>query len=246
MSRLPPSIGTIEKRFLGSFEEGIHGLGPTRLVARYVETQGVSEKTAWTHFGRLKDGMAKGTVKRIVSFTGPDGERFGDARDEKFLERKADAETKTESPPAIWHLGGWYQNCPVRLSWEYCPVKNRLRQVAVVRVGVADFMRCHICNRFHFLGLSPKVRESRPQVWELDPAICWQDYEDELSVELMVDPETHKSQQSQIERVRRGGRWIGLRLRLSWDEDPYKRMLLVQWQDRLKKLEATTNVPVEG
>ncbi len=252
MTGIPLSDRKLERLFLACLKGKSLGLGPTDLVTCYVQLHRKSEKTGWTHLERVRKGMAGGTLRRIVSFKGPNGERFGDAENAEFLQRKADVEEKPpEVANAIWHLGGRYQNCPVRLSWEYCPYTNRLRQVAVVRVGVADFMRCSICHRFHFMGLSPKVSNTRPQVWELDPGICWRDYEDQLTVELIgdpnrPDPKINRMQPTEIERVRKGGRWIGMRLRISWDEDPYKRMYLGQWEHRKKTLTASTNVPVEG
>jgi hypothetical protein len=247
MGRLPVGIKKVERQFLGCLASKSLGLGPTELVGAYTHLHGKSDKTGWNHLARLRKGLADGSVRRILTYTGPDGERFGDASDPGFLQRKADAETvPPDTPAAVWHLGGFYQGCPVRVSWEYCPVLNRLRQVAVVTVGVADFMRCHLCLRFHFMGLSPQMKHTRPQVWELDPAVCWRDYEDALTVELIADPETHKSRPTEIDRVRGGGRWIGLRYRISWDEDPYKRIYLMQWKERQKALGETTNVSVEG
>lgn len=252
MARLPPSDETLERRFLACLRGKTLGLSPTKLVALYTTTNKLSDKSGWVHFQRLKKGITKGSIRRVVSYVGPRGVRFGDARSQDFLQRKADVELRPIEPvAATWDLGRWYQGCPVHLSWEYCPYTNRLRQVAVVRVGVADFMRCSICHRFHFMGLSPRVKDSRPQVWELDPAICWQDYEDQLTVELIgdpnrPDPKVNRMQPSKIERVLKGGRWIGMRSRISWDEDPYKRMSVIQWEHRKKALRDKTNVPVEG
>lgn len=211
MGRLPLNLQKIESRFLRHLTGRDSGLNYTALVNEYSEGFS-SERTARYHIERLRSGINSGRVRSIVTWETGERRMFGDALNAAVREAKADAENPPPPPRAAVMVGPYFGDCPVRGEWTKCPVTRRVRKVTIITVGVGDFMECGICNRVHFLGVNPQMRDRRLRVMDVDPLVNSADYADALSVQLM------DGAKCEIERVNRGGSYVGLLFRQPFDD----------------------------
>lgn len=218
----------LEDRFFRCLKGTGRGLTYGRLVRRYAEITRLTERTAKTHLRSLVGGITARRVKAVARYNGPEGMLYGSPEDALFVQAKEDAEKPlVERPAAIVHLGGVFQDSPVRSEWTHCPVTNRIVKSTIITMGVADFMQCPICSWTHFLGVSPKMKDRRLYAWQVDPLANPDEYADALSVLYLGDPKTNLLQPTRIERVRKGGHRVGFWFRSSWDEDPMEKLAKV-------------------
>jgi hypothetical protein len=223
MGRLPPSLETLESRFHACLARHDLGLSYTELVSDYSTRFQVSPRAARYHIRRLRLGIQRRTTRRVGMFTGPRGVRYGNLDNPGFIEAREQAERPLADTPLVTlGLPGDFSDSEVRSEWTHCPVSNKIVRTSILTVGVADFMECPECHRVHFLGVNPKRRFRHPAAWELDPLVNSAEYADALTVMLIGDPETYGTQHSSLPRIRRGGHYVGLMFRSSWDEDPTK------------------------
>jgi hypothetical protein len=222
MSRIGPTETELEDRFFECLKGTGRGLPYGRIVATYASRFKRTDRTAKTHLKRLNEGMAAGRVSSVSRYKGPEGWLYGTPEDDAFVQAKEDAERPPaiDRPDSIFHLGGHYQHSPMGLEWTNCPFTNRIVRTQVVTLGIADFMVCPVCSRYHFLGVSPKMQDQRVYAWQIDPLVNAEEYADELTVSHIGNPKTFKPQKTRIDRIRNGGHYVGLRYRSSWDHDP--------------------------
>lgn len=243
MPRTAPSETEIEDRFFSCLRGTGRGLSYGKVVAAYSGRFGVTTRTGKTHLKRLNEAIAAGRAPSVSRYKGPEGWLYGTPEDDAFVQAKEDA----ERPPPVQRdqsragLGGPYQDSPVNSEWTHCPETGRIVRATVITMGVADFMECPICNRAHFLGVSPKLQNQRLYAWQVDPLVNAVDYADSITTLFMGDPKTLRSQPPAIERIRRGGRYVGLWFRNSWDYDPMARLA-----EFVKKGEQEKVAPKEG
>jgi hypothetical protein len=226
MARPGPTESELEDRFFACVKGTGRGLSYGRLVDTYAERIHRTSRTAKTHLKRLVEGISAGRVRSVARYKGPEGWLYGTPEDEAFVQAKEDAERPPPvvRPQSLAGLGGVYQDSPVNSNWESCPVKNRIVRATVITMGVADFMECPLCNRAHFLGVNPKMKNQRLYAWQVDPLVNATEYADAITHGFMGDPKTLKPQPPRIARVRKGGHYVGLWFRTSWDYDPMARL----------------------
>jgi hypothetical protein len=237
MTRPPLSEIAIEDRFYECLRGTGRGLTYGRLVTAYALRVERTERTAKSHLKLLVEGMRAGRIKSVGRYRGPEGWLYGCAEDKSFVQAKEDAERPAPvvapRDQSLAGLGGPFQDSPVNSEWTHCPETGRIVRATVITMGVADFMECPVCNRAHFLGVSPKLKDQRLYAWQVDPLVNAAEYADSITTLFMGDPKTLKRQPPSIERIRKGGRYVGLWFRNSWDYDP------------LERLSETSGIPVE-
>ncbi len=218
----------LEDRFVPCLKDKGRGLTYGKTVAAYAERwRPCSDRTAKAHLAILVRGIGQGTVKEIGRYRGPEGFLYGLLNEKSFADAKEAAEIPPDSTPkpaSIVHLGGPYHDTPMRLEWTNCPVTAKIVRTQVWTLGLADFMSCPICNWFHFLGVSPKMKDQRVYAWQMDPLVNAEEYADSLSRLFRGDPKTFRPQPSRIPRMLGGGHYVGLMFRTSWDYDPMERL----------------------
>lgn len=222
MARAGPTETEIENRFFECLRGTGRGLAYGPLVTLYAERNRRTERTAKTHLKHLLEGIAAGRITSVSRYKGPNGWVYGTPEDDTFLQAKEDAERPVvDRPSATMDLGPIFQGSPVRSEWTHCPVTSRILRSTIITMGVADFMECPVCNWAHFLGVNPKMKDRRLYAWQVDPLVNAEEYADCLSTLYMGDPsKPGRPQPSQIERIRKGGYYVGLWFRHSGDRDP--------------------------
>jgi hypothetical protein len=221
MPRVGPTESDLENRFYECLRQAGRGLTYGRLVTEYSRRYALTDRSAKTHLKVLRAGMDAGRVKEVGRYRGPEGWLYGCIDKEPFANAKEAAELPAiEPPPSTVGLGGVFQDSPIRSEWTNCPVTNRIVRTTVITMGVADFMECPICSRAHFLGVNPKMKDQRLYAWQVDPLANAEEYADAITSSFIGDPKTFKPQKPTIERVRRGGHFVGLWFRTSWETDP--------------------------
>jgi hypothetical protein len=226
MARPGPSETELEDRFFGCVKGTGRGLSYGRLVDTYARRVARTPRTAKTHLKKLVEGILAGRVTSVARYKGPESWLYGTPEDDTFVQAKEDAERPPPvvRPQSLVGLGGVFQDSPINSEWTACPETNRIVRATVITMGVADFMECPVCNRAHFLGVSPKMQNQRLYAWQVDPLANATEYADAITHSLMGDPETNKPPPSSIERIRKGGHYVGLWFRASWDYDPMARL----------------------
>lgn len=201
---------------------GAGGVGYGEAVRRYAEKSYLQPRAAKVHLKRIVEGIERGELKDVSFYRRGRTRVFGNTDDKVFMDAKEAAEKSDEpdSYPSYVQLGGVYQSSPVRSEWTNCPVTGKITRATVITMGVADFMECPTCNWAHFLGVSPRMKDRRLYAWQVDPLVNALDYEDAISTGFIGDPKTFRRQPSRIPRVRKGGHYVGLWFRTSWDHDP--------------------------
>lgn len=222
MPRTAPSEPEIEDRFFACLKGSGRGLTYGRVVAAYAARSRVTARTGKTHLKQLNAAIAAGRATSVGRYKGPEGWLYGTPEDDTFVQAKEDAERPAPliRNQSLVGLGGPFQNSPVNSNWESCPLKNRIVRATVITMGVADFMECPICNKAHFLGVSPRLKDQRLYAWQVDPLVNAAEYADSITTLFMGDPGTLRRQPTSIKRIRDGGRYVGLWFRNSWDKDP--------------------------
>jgi hypothetical protein len=212
----------LDERVLACVKGTGRGLTYGRVVDLYSRMYECSLRTAKNHLKQLGRAIDNGGVTAVGRYQGKEGKLYGDPRDEKFVQAKEDANRPPaiDRPDSIFHLGGVYNHSPMSLEWTTCPFKNRIIKTQIVTLGIADFMVCSLCSRYHFLGVSPKMQDQRVYAWQIDPLANAEEYADELTCRLIGNPRTYRAQGTRIERIRNGGHYVGLLYRSSWDHDP--------------------------
>lgn len=164
-------------------------------------------------------------VTTIPASTAP-AQMFGRTDDKVFMDAKeaSEKEPETDRYPSYAGMGGLFQDSPVRSEWTHCPVKGKITRATIITMGVADFMECPLCSWAHFLGVNPRMKDRRLVAWQVDPLVNATEYADAIGHGLMGDPRTFRAQPSRIRRIRKGGHYIGLWFRTSWDHDPAEDM----------------------
>jgi hypothetical protein len=225
MPKTGPSLAELTERFHDCLK-GTGGAGYGETVRRYAERNSLNPRTAKVHLKRLCDGIERGEVDDLAFYRRGRTRVIGNTDDKVFMDQKEETEREPKSDryPAYIHLGGLYQDSPVRSEWTTCPVANRIVRTTVITMGVADFMECPTCNRAHFLGVNPRMKDRRLYAWQIDPLVNASEYADAITTQFMGDPKTSRPQKSSIERIRQGGHYIGLWFRSSWDEDPMENL----------------------
>lgn len=208
MGKVAPGLNQIEEWFYLALDGAGRGLSYARAWKRFSEVANYKERASKTYLRELRVGIDQGRVRSISSYNGPEGRLYGRTEDPSFAEAKLDAE---RPPPVVQEpwiaLGGRFNRSTTRVKWELCPEKSRMMKTLVLTVGIVDFMRCDVCERFHALGIRPEYADRRPHAWELDPLFFKEDYADELSRRLCGQ------EKSRIKRVTKGGQYLGLMYR---------------------------------
>jgi hypothetical protein len=224
MGRVAPNLQRVEDWFYEALKDAGRGMTYGALWRKFCEVSGYKSRAAKTYLRLLTDGIASGRVKSVRFYSGPEGRLYGRTDEPKFAGAKEDAEAPPPQtrPAATVALPVPYHLTEVRSEWTNCPVTNRIKRTTILTVGLADFMECSVCHRVHFLGVNPKMKLERVYAWQIDPLACSEEYADALTTMFIGDPETYRSQPSSIDRIRKGGHYVGLMFRSSWDEDPKK------------------------
>lgn len=184
MGRIGPTIQTIEEHFLQSLRADRPVTSHSELVRQYEQITKVCTRTAQRHLRMLTEAISRGEVAEMDCYTGPQGRMYGRSRDEEFANARRDAEPARKPEQGVF-LGGVFGWCHTRFEWTDCPVTGRLLQATLITVGVGEFMECGLCERVHFLGVAPKMKEERPEAWQLDPLVNWEDYAQALTSQFM-------------------------------------------------------------
>jgi hypothetical protein len=223
MPRIGPDLTELEDRVYRCVAGSPGGLPYGKLLKQYMTNTTLHIRQAKAHLRKVRFTIEKGELPSLSTYRGPAGLIFGSTSDEVFTGAKEDAERPplVDRPPGFLQLGGVFQNSPFRTEWTHCPETNKIVRSTIVTMGVADFMECQVCNRAHFLGVSPKLQHQRLYAWQVDPLVNSEDYADVLTRNYMGDPVTLRAQESQLDRIRmQRGHYVGLWFRSSWTHDP--------------------------
>jgi hypothetical protein len=161
--------------------------------------------------------MDAGRVTSVGRYKGPEGWLYGCTDEDSFVQAKENAEIlPVQRPKATRQLGGVFQDSEMRTEWTHCPVTGDIRRATITTMGVADFMECPVCNRAHFLGVNPKMKDRRLYAWQVDPLVNAEDYADVITTLYMGG-------KSALMRANKR-HYVGLWFRSSWDEDPMENL----------------------
>lgn len=225
MPKRAPAIDELSDKFCTCLKI-TGGLGYGELIRRYEDLTGLKTRAAKNHLKTVTEGISSGRVADMTFYVRGRTRVFGRCDDKSFMDAKeaAEREPGLDKYQAYVHLGGLFQASPVRSEWTACPVSNKIVRTTIITMGVADFMECQECNWTHFLGVSPRMKDRRLYAWQIDPLANAREYEDAISTGFIGDPKTFRRQPSRIARIRKGGHYIGLWFRSSWDHDPMEDM----------------------
>lgn len=247
MPRRAPTLEELVERFRSCLKD-TGGLPYGELLRRYRAQTTLKERMSKNHLKAVSGGIAAGTVDELSVYSRAGIRVFGRIDDRVFMDAKEASEKEPDSDryPSYAGMGGLYQGSPVRSEWTHCPVKGKITRATIITMGVADFMECPLCSWAHFLGVNPRMKDRRLFAWQVDPLVNGDEYADAIGHGLMGNPVTFRPQPSRIRRIRKGGHYVGLWFRTSWDEDPAKRQARVAEPARRMREARSTNVPISG
>ena len=225
MPRRAPSLEELVGRFHTCLKD-TGGLPYGELVRRYMDSTGLQARMSKNHLKAVREGVESGKVTDLALYSRAGVRVLGRADDKVFLDAKeaSEKEPETDRYPSYAGMGGLFQDSPVRSEWTHCPVKGTITRATIITMGVADFMECPLCSWAHFLGVNPRMKDRRLYAWQVDPLVNGAEYADAIGHGLMGDPVTFRGQPTRIERILKGGHYVGLWFRTSWDHDPAEDM----------------------
>jgi hypothetical protein len=225
MPRRAPTLEDLAGRFHVCLKD-TGGLPYGELLRRYRIQTGLKDRMSKNHLKAVSDGIGTGEVDELAIYSRGGARVFGRIDDKVFMDAKeaSEKEPETDRYPSYAGMGGLFQDSPVRSEWTHCPVKGKITRATIITMGVADFMECPLCSWAHFLGVNPRMKDRRLVAWQVDPLVNATEYADAIGHGLMGNPRTFRAQPSRIRRVLKGGHYVGLWFRTSWDHDPAEDM----------------------
>lgn len=225
MPRRAPSLEELVGRFHICLKD-TGGLPYGELLRRYRVQTGLRDRMSKNHLKAVSEGIGSGEVTDLAVYSWAGIRAFGRIDDKVFMDAKeaSEKEPETDRYPSYAGMGGLFQDSPVRSEWTHCPVKGTITRATIITMGVADFMECPLCSWAHFLGVNPRMKDRRLYAWQVDPLVNAVEYADAIGHGLMGDPITFRGQPTRIARILKGGHYVGLWFRTSWDHDPAEDM----------------------
>ena len=246
MPKRAPTVDELADKFHQCLKD-TGGLQYGELIRRYMGSTRFKVRAAKNHLKRLVMGIVTGEVTEPTFYTRARTRVFGRTDDTVFMDAKEASEKEPETDKSSYAgLGGLYNHSPVRYEWTHCPVTGKVVGSTIITMGVADFMECLLCSEAHFLGVNPRMKDRRLYAWQVDPLVNAAEYADAITTGFIGDPKTFRTQPSKIERVKKGGHYVGLWFRASWDEDPFKKQARIVEEAHRKRKTRSTNVHVYG